>query len=200
VTRIIAGRAGGRRLQVPASGTRPTSERVREALFSALEHRLDLGGAAVLDLFAGSGALGLEAVSRGAARAVLVEAARPAARVAAANAAACGLQARVVVDRAERAAARPLPGGPFTLVLADPPYAYPADALDRLVADLVAAGNLADDAVVVLERDARDPAPTWPATWPEPERRVYGDTAVYLAQAPRPDEAAGSAEAPNRVG
>ncbi|MGW0507652.1 RsmD family RNA methyltransferase, partial [Micromonospora sp. NPDC003241] len=81
MTRIVAGTAGGRRLKVPPAGTRPTSDRVREALFSAIDARLDLDGARVVDLYAGSGALGLEALSRGAAHALLVEADRKAAAV-----------------------------------------------------------------------------------------------------------------------
>lgn len=96
MTRIVAGSAKGRTLAVPKSGTRPTSERVREALFSRLDHMNVLEGATVLDLFAGTGALGLEALSRGAARATLVEKASAAARVATANVRATGLSARVV--------------------------------------------------------------------------------------------------------
>src|ERR671933_2420185 len=87
VTRIVAGAAGGRRLRVPRGATRPTSDRVREALFSRLEHEVDLDGARVLDLYAGSGALGLEAASRGAAAALLVDSAPAAAAACRANAA-----------------------------------------------------------------------------------------------------------------
>ena len=108
MTRIVAGRAGGRSLKVPPKGTRPTSDRVREAMFSRLEHYDVVDGARVLDLFAGSGALGLEAASRGAAAVVLVDASRQAADVCRANAATTGLTAvvTVVVDRAERVVAR----------------------------------------------------------------------------------------------
>lgn len=97
MSRIVAGQAGGRLLRVPAKGTRPTSERVREAVFSRLEHTGAVAGARVLDLYAGSGALGLEAMSRGADGAVLVESGKDAARICRANAAALGLAARVEV-------------------------------------------------------------------------------------------------------
>ncbi|MDR0505042.1 MAG: 16S rRNA (guanine(966)-N(2))-methyltransferase RsmD [Bifidobacteriaceae bacterium] len=183
MTRIIAGLVGGQRLAVPTSGTRPTAQRVREALFSLLEHRLDLTDCHVLDLFAGSGALGLEAASRGASAVVLVESARPAARVAASNARNLGLPARVVVGRAEAVVNWLLPEAPFDLVLIDPPYALPPSALDGLLGRLASSGKLADAAWLAVERSNGAPAPQWPVGWQVERSRVWGDTAVHLAQA-----------------
>ncbi len=120
MTRIVAGDLRGRTLHVPPRGTRPTSERVREALFAALEHRDAVAGLQVLDLYAGSGALGLEAASRGAAHVTLVDAARGAADVCRRNVRELGLsaRARVVVEPAERFVARQ-PAGRFGLALLD---------------------------------------------------------------------------------
>ena len=180
MTRIVAGTAGGRTLQVPARGTRPTSERVREALFSRLEHRAAVDGARVLDLYAGSGALGLEAASRGAATVTLVEAARPAAEVCRRNAVALGLAARVqvVVERVERFVARPAPSA-WDLVLLDPPYDVPAATLDEVLDALVPA--LAPGASVVVERSTRGAAPSWPAGLVGDGERAYGETHVWFA-------------------
>lgn len=201
MTRIVAGSVGGRVLQVPRSGTRPTSERVREALFSRLEHLGVVEDARVLDLFAGSGALGLEAVSRGARGATLVEAARAAADVCRRNAAALGLGDRVVVvaDRAERFvgpadrpgadAARP---GSWDLVLVDPPYDLADAALATVLDSLVPA--LAPDAVVVVERSTRAPEPTWPRGLVRFDERSYGETAVWFAE-PAPGEPSPGPEA-----
>ncbi|GAB7190557.1 16S rRNA (guanine(966)-N(2))-methyltransferase RsmD [Kineococcus sp. NUM-3379] len=183
MTRIVAGAAGGRSLRVPpGSHTRPTSDRVREALFSRLEAIGVVDGARVLDLYAGSGALGLEAVSRGAASAVLVESARPAAAVARANTDALGLPGvRVVADRVERW----LPSAPeehFDLVLVDPPYAVTEDELAGVLAALAPA--LAPEALVVVERSSRSPEPSWPAGWEREEVRRYGETALWFAGYP----------------
>jgi 16S rRNA (guanine966-N2)-methyltransferase len=180
VTRIVAGTAGGRTLTVPTHGTRPTSERVREALFSRLEHEGVVVGATVLDLYAGSGALGLEAASRGAASVTLVEAARTAAQMCRANAAALGLAARVhvVADRAERFVARP-PALPWRLVLLDPPYALPAGELDGVLAALAPA--VAADGVVVVERSTRVAEPGWPAGLVRADERSYGETRLWFA-------------------
>jgi 16S rRNA (guanine966-N2)-methyltransferase len=182
MTRIIAGRAGGRRLTVPATGTRPTPERVREAIFSALEARADLTGAAVLDLYAGSGALGLEAASRGAAPVVLVDSARPAARAARANATALGLDARVAMDQAERFAAQRQPEAPFDVVFADPPYAEPPANIAAVLTALGEAGNLSGRAVIVLETAARAEPPPPPAGWAWARSKRYGDTAVHFGE------------------
>ncbi len=191
MTRIVAGSAGGRTLAVPPQGTRPTSERVREALFSRLEHLDVVAGARVLDCYAGSGALGLEAASRGAREVVLVEAARVASDVCRRNVATLGLGDRVAVvrDRAERYVARPrtgaAPGVLWDLVLLDPPYDLPEAELTTVLGGLV--GGLAPHAVVVVERSTRSPAPTWPEGLELLHTRAYGETAVYLAGPPEPD-------------
>jgi 16S rRNA (guanine966-N2)-methyltransferase len=189
MTRIVAGTVGGRTLVVPPSGTRPTSERVREALFSRLEHDGVIDGGRVLDLFAGSGALGIEAASRGAESVTLVESARKAADVARRNVAALGLErtVRVLAEPAERYAARlaadGAPGGhALDLVLVDPPYDLSAAALAGILADLAAPGVLADHAVVAVERARRSGAPDWPDGLVAVATKTYGDTAVHFAE------------------
>ena len=163
MTRIVAGSAKGRTLAVPKSGTRPTSERVREALFSRLDHMNVLEGATVLDLFAGTGALGLEALSRGAARATLVEKASAAARVASANVRATGLPARVVTADV-RAYLGARSGEALTgendLVFIDPPYDIPEGDMTTVLSAL--APWVGPDSLIVVERSTRAPAPTWP--------------------------------------
>ena len=190
MTRIIGGVAGGRRLAVPPAGTRPTSDRVREALFSMLEARDLIAGARVLDLYAGSGALGLEALSRGAASAVLVERDPRACAVLARNVATVGLAGATVRRGAVATvlAGRP---DPMDLVLADPPYADPVDPV------LGALGPwLADGAVVVLERDRRSPPPAWPDALVPAAPRRYGETSLHVA-ARVPD---GPGVVPDRAG
>ncbi|TDX96921.1 16S rRNA (guanine966-N2)-methyltransferase [Amycolatopsis arida] len=181
VTRIVAGRAGGRRLRVPSRGTRPTSERVREALFNALESAGELAGARVLDLYAGSGALGLEALSRGAADALFVEADRTAAEVLRGNVAALGLGGTVRQGRVEAVVAGPAPA-PFDVVLADPPYALAGAQLTAVLADLAAGGWVGAGALVVVERDRRTGEPEWPAGFTALRARRYGDTALFRAE------------------
>ncbi|APR83532.1 16S rRNA (guanine(966)-N(2))-methyltransferase [Minicystis rosea] len=176
--RVIAGRLGGRRLTAPSGmATRPTSDRVREALFSALG---DVEGVRVLDLFAGTGALGIEAVSRGASRAVFVENARPALTSLRENLSALALEAetRVVAAPAARAIATLASDGPFDLVFADPPYAALAE-IPPLVAALVAASALAPDARFVLEHASRDAAPGLARLVARPSR-TYGDTSITI--------------------
>jgi len=187
MTRIISGVAGGRRIQTPAgSSTRPTSDRVREALFSRLEHRGLLEGANVLDLYAGSGALGLEAASRGAALVMLVESHQAAAKVIRANVGVVGHQhVRVVTDTVERV----LDGGPpegtrMDLVLLDPPYDVSEDALAAVLTTLVQRGWLARDAFVVVERSTRSPQPSWPEGLELSGEKRYGETAVWFAEPP----------------
>lgn len=179
MTRIIAGAARGRRLAVPPRGTRPTSDRVREAVFSALVARLDFEDLAVLDLYAGSGALGLEALSRGAARTVLVDQDAKAAAVAKDNARTVGLPGATV----RRGTVGTYLGGtpePFDVVFLDPPYDLPATTVDTDLAAL-AQGWLAPGAYVVLERSARTPQASWPAGL-EPElTRDYGETRIEVA-------------------
>lgn len=179
MTRIIAGRAGGRRIAVPARGTRPTSDRVREALFSALENDPGLDGARVLDLCAGSGALGLEALSRGAAHALFVESDRRAAAVLARNVADLGLGGEVRVG----AAATVLAGtaaAQFDVVLVDPPYAVTDAEVAGWLAAAGRGGWLADGAVVVVERDARSGSFGWPDGLIGTRERRYGDTVLHV--------------------
>ncbi len=184
MTRIIAGRAGGRTIATPrGAGTRPTTDRVREALFSRLQALTDLDGAGVLDLYAGSGALGLEAVSRGAARLVAVERHPATAALVARNARTLGLEDQVevrtgAVDRVLRTA----PAAPFDVVLLDPPYPLPETDLTAVLALLVQHRWLAPDAVVVVERSSRSPGPTWPEGMSHLASRSYGETALHLAE------------------
>ncbi len=190
MTRVVAGAVGGRTLAVPPRGTRPTSERVREALFSRLEHLDAVDGARVLDGYAGSGALGLEAASRGAAHVVLVEWGKAAAEVCRRNVAALGLRDRVDVvrERVEAYVARP-PVRPWDLVLLDPPYDVPDATLAEVLEALLPA--LTVESVVVVERSTRSAAPPWPAGLHGFDTRTYGETAVHLgARSPDPDAGA----------
>lgn len=191
MTRIVAGLAGGLRLATPSgSGTRPTSERVREALFSRLTHLEGLAGARVLDLYAGSGALGLEAGSRGAAEVLLVEQARQVAelgrrnadQVAAAVAAAGGALAVQVRSEPVARVLAGAPGAPYDVALLDPPYELGEPALAADLGALVAGGWLAPGALVVVERSARSPEPAWPAGLTRLAQRRYGETAVWFAE------------------
>jgi 16S rRNA (guanine966-N2)-methyltransferase len=181
--RITGGTLRSRALRAPrGQATRPTSDRVREALFGILSSAGALDGACVLDLYAGTGALALEALSRGAARAVLVESSREALAAVRANVEGLGLAGRAEIVAADvRAAQRRIArGGPFDLVLADPPWALveSGDA-PRALADLVAAGALAPGALVVLEHSARTaPAELEGAGLVLDQTRRYGDTAL----------------------
>jgi 16S rRNA (guanine966-N2)-methyltransferase len=179
MTRIVAGTAGGRRLEVPPKGTRPTSERVREAMFSALEAAVGLTGAHVLDLYAGSGALGLEALSRGAATATFVETDRRALEVLRRNATTLGLPGATVLSGSVEAVLGGPAGRPFDVILADPPYALPAAELAVVLLRLAEGGWLAADGVLVLERAARDGEPSLPAGLSMIRSRRYGDTATH---------------------
>ena len=162
MTRIIAGSAGGRRLDTPpGAGTRPTSDRVREALFSRLEHLGAMLGADVLDLYAGSGALGLEAFSRGAASATFVEVDRRVATVIRTNVRNLGFSpVRVVTQAVEKFLEGP-PSVKAALVLMDPPYSVSEEQLRQAIDLLVEREWLAERALVVVERSSRSPQPTW---------------------------------------
>lgn len=175
MTRIIAGTARGRRLAAPRGlGTRPTSEKVRGAVFNLLGQFFE--GGAVLDLFAGTGALALEALSRGCERAVCVEGDRAAAEVIRGNAERCGFAGRVEVIRAPvQSALSRLPAGGFDLVFIDPPYADGPDAA-LLGASAVARAG----ARVVAEHDARRPPPDQVGALTLLDRRSYGDTGVSI--------------------
>ncbi|SEG62262.1 16S rRNA (guanine966-N2)-methyltransferase [Saccharopolyspora kobensis] len=182
VTRIVAGSVGGRRIEVPPKGTRPTSERVREALFSALESAIDLPGARVLDLYGGSGALGLEALSRGAEHATFVESDRRAAGMLRRNAAALGFgEVHVAQAKAETLLSTPT-DRPFDVVFADPPYDLPQDKLHQVLTALVGNGWTAPGSLVVVERAVRSGEPDWPAHLRPLRTKRYGDTAVHWAE------------------
>jgi 16S rRNA (guanine966-N2)-methyltransferase len=191
VTRIIAGTAGGTRLDVPGQGTRPTSDRVRESLFGALSSMDAIADARVLDLYAGSGALGLEALSRGARSTVLVEKGRAAAAVVRRNAAAVAkalggdAAGRTSVQESSVHGYLGRAAGPFDLVFTDPPY----DLSDAdMTADLMAlAPLLSPDAVVVIERAKRSTPPDLAAAGLSLLReKVYGDTALWWAEPTAP--------------
>lgn len=174
--RVIAGVARGRPLVAPpGKDTRPTSDRAREGMFSTLATLVDLDGARVLDLYAGSGAVGLEALSRGAATVVLVESDMRAATVIKRNVDAVGLPgARVVVDRVERFLAADTSS--WDVAFLDPPYA----TSDEIVARVLAAIR-AD--VLVVERSARSPEPVWPPGMEAVKERRYGDGVLWYGRA-----------------
>ncbi len=183
MTRVIAGQAGGRRLAVPpGTTTRPTSDRAREGLFASLLSELGrFDRVRVLDLYAGSGAIGLEALSRGAERVLLVESDARAAAVIKANVKAVDLPgATVAVDRVERLLARPPAGHQdrFDLVIADPPYALTDDAVTRVLT-LLQGGWLAADALVVIERATRSGPLDWPPGFLPGKSRRYGEATFW---------------------
>ncbi|GAB10988.1 hypothetical protein GOARA_063_01870 [Gordonia araii NBRC 100433] len=178
--RIIAGAYGGRRLVVASDATRPTSDRVREALFAALDARVDLTGMTVLDLFAGTGALGLEALSRGAASATFVDEDRRAVGGLRANIAACGAGEKSTVARRDATEfLRSAPGQRYDMIFCDPPYDLPDPALTDILA---LAGPMLGDGYFVLERAKRSKPPSWPPTLSPVLDKVYGDTRVAWAQ------------------
>jgi 16S rRNA (guanine966-N2)-methyltransferase len=184
MTRVIAGAAGGRRLAVPrGTTTRPTSDRAREGLFSSLLSELGtLDGKRVLDLYAGSGAVGLEALSRGAASVLLVESDARAAAVIKENVQTVAIPgASVATDRAERLLARPAADGgqpSYDVVFADPPYAVTDAAIARVLT-LLAEGWLADDALVVVERATRSGPFDWPPGYLPGKSRRYGEATFW---------------------
>jgi 16S rRNA (guanine966-N2)-methyltransferase len=193
MTRIVAGQAGGRRLAVPPSGTRPTSDRAREALFSSLDASLrGLAGIRLLDLYAGSGAVGLEAWSRGASRVVLVESAATAVKVLRTNV--TSLRAsdahaprtsgpvgtiEVVAAKAQRSAAD-FPPSSFDVVFADPPYDLPAVEVAGVLATLAQRAVPRPGAIIVVERATRDRW-TWPLGYAATHDRKYGDATLHYA-------------------
>jgi len=180
MTRVIGGLAGGRRLVVPSGrGTRPTSERTREGLFSTLEAlRGELAGARFLDLYAGSGAVGLEAASRGASTVLLVDVDASAVRAARSNIAALALPGvEVRAQRVERLLAGP--PSPFDVVFVDPPYSDPVDAV---LEQLVRGGWLSDDGVVCVERASRGSPPGWPDHLDSVRSRRYGEATLWYGR------------------
>lgn len=166
-------------------GTRPTSERVREALFSRLDSLGALDGACVLDIFAGSGALGLEALSRGAAHAVLVDSARGAAKALQGNIASLGAkdQARVVVADASRFAGSLGASEIFDLIFLDPPYALDSVVISEVLANL--ALHLDPAGILILEGSKQYPLPDFPPLLMNTATKAYGDTLItYLRPVP----------------
>jgi 16S rRNA (guanine966-N2)-methyltransferase len=188
VTRIIAGEAGGRRLKVPrGEATRPTSDRVREALFSAVDAAVgSLHGLRFLDAYAGSGAVGLEARSRGAGVVTLVEHDRRTARLIRENIATLGMsrdsRVEVVVSPVSRALSQS-PPAPYDVVFLDPPYALPAADVEADLQALVEHGWLAHHALVVVERSTRDDGPAWPTGLVADRSRRYGETTLWYGHA-----------------
>jgi 16S rRNA (guanine966-N2)-methyltransferase len=181
--RVIAGSVGGLLLRAPdGQDVRPTADRVKEAMFNALGSLGALEGASVLDLFAGSGALGIEALSRGAERAVFVERSRAAVRTVRDN-----LERTGLTDRAEVIAAEAVGfvtrdddrAGAFDLVLADPPYDHPPEEVDALLQGL-ARGRLEGPWAVALTRRTGSSTPVIPVHWLVAKRLEYGDTAVLV--------------------
>jgi 16S rRNA (guanine966-N2)-methyltransferase len=186
MTRVIAGAAGGRRLAVPpGTGTRPTSDRAREGLFSSWESLLgSLAGIRIADLYAGSGAVGLEALSRGAAHALLVEADGRAARTVRENVKALGLPgAEVRTGKAEQIAAGPAPDAPYDLVFLDPPYAVTDVDLREILLTLRAGGWLSGDVVVTVERSTRGGEFGWPPGFESLRSRRYGEGTLWYGRA-----------------
>jgi 16S rRNA (guanine966-N2)-methyltransferase len=185
MTRIIGGSAGGRRLRTPTGeATRPTSDRVREALFSTLESRLgSLTGLRFLDLYAGSGAVGLEAVSRGAGVLTAVESDRRTARLVEDNARTLAFrQVEVLAQPVARALALH-PRAPYDVVFADPPYPLGNADLEQVLALAVTHGWVASGSVVVVERSARSVEPAWPAGLVPERSKEYGETVLWYVRA-----------------
>jgi 16S rRNA (guanine966-N2)-methyltransferase len=191
MTRVIAGTAGGRRLAVPpGTGTRPTSDRAREALFSTWQSlRGTLDGARVADLYAGSGAVGLEALSRGAEHVLLVEADPRAVQVVRRNVAALALPgAEVRAARAEQTAAGPPPPRPYDVLFLDPPYDTGDGELREILLTLLTNHWLAGDALVTVERSTRGGAFGWPPGTEGLRHRRYGEATFWYGRAdPAPD-------------
>ena len=178
--RIVSGTLGGRTIPgPPGKGTRPTSDKVREALFSRLEGWDALVDARVLDLYAGTGALAFEALSRGAAEAVLVELHGPTAKQLRRTAAELGLADRTEIRTGKAAAAAgQLDGRGATLVFLDPPYDVSTESLEQLLLTLRPA--LTDDALVVIERSSRTRPIDWPPGWADDGGKSYGETVLQF--------------------
>lgn len=191
--RVISGRFKGAALATPKTGTRPTTDRTKEAIFSHLDSWGVLDDARVLDLFAGTGALGIEALSRGARELVAVESSRPAAALIAKTFAQlqknrswdASLKARVLTKKAEQVAGGF--GEPFDVIFIDPPYAYGTDECNQLLADLAAGSATNTNTVIMLERSVRSEDPQAPEGWKITESRNYGETAVFYIEAIEPE-------------
>ncbi len=189
MSRIIAGSRGGRRITMPPGDkTRPTTDRVREALFSAIASwagaaarppEQTLAGLAFADLYAGSGAVGLEAASRGAGPVLLVEGNKRTALLTRRNAADLGLSAQVAASRVEQLVRQPAATA-YDVVFADPPYDVSTPAVNDLLGDLVQNGWLAAHGLVVVERSRRTPELSWPVATEEQWSRAYGETVLHF--------------------
>ncbi|MFF8034274.1 MULTISPECIES: 16S rRNA (guanine(966)-N(2))-methyltransferase RsmD [unclassified Streptomyces] len=194
MTRVIAGAAGGRRLAVPpGQGTRPTSDRAREGLFSTWQSLLGgpLDGARVLDLYAGSGAVGLEALSRGAGHVLLVEADARAVRTVRENVKSLRLPgAEVRSGKAEQIIRTAPPQEPYGIVFLDPPYAVPDGDLREILLTLRSQGWLTEEALVTVERSTRGGEFGWPAGFEAIRARRYGEGTFWYGRAASMCEAA----------
>lgn len=191
MTRIIAGTARGRRLDVPRGEvTRPTSDRAREAMFSTLSSLTPLPGSNVLDLYAGSGALGLEALSRGAAHALLVEDDPRVGDTLRSNIEALGLEGAVAllspVQRVASTDPGQIPGAvaPYQIVFADPPYRLPDHELMAVLVELQRRGWLAPQGVLMVERSSRAQPWVWPTPLQPIRDRRYGEALLWYGRAP----------------
>lgn len=188
--RVISGRFKGMALATPKQGTRPTTDRTKEAIFSHLDSWGVLDDARVLDLFAGTGALGIEALSRGARELTAVEASRPAAALIGKTVAqlkrnrswSSDLRAQVLVRKAEAVAAGTA-NAPYDVVFIDPPYIFATEDCNQLLAALAENGWVNAHSVIVLERSARSSEPAAPAGWEITQSRTYGETAVFYIEA-----------------
>ncbi len=184
MTRIVAGRLGGRRIAVPSGRqTRPTSDRVREALFGSLQALIDLDGVRFADLYAGSGAIGIEALSRGAASALFVESHPATARLIRGNLAALELERSAIVlsEPVERVLQRS-PAEPFHVIFADPPYQIPDTRLREVLNAMVINGWMADDALIVVERSSRSGELSWVPGITGLHSRRYGETTLWYGR------------------
>lgn len=181
MVRVVGGDARGRRLAVPAHGTRPTSDRARESLFNTLLTYIELTDARVLELFAGSGAVGIEALSRGASQVTFVDSARPAVATITANLRAVGLTGGLVRCATAASYLRSAPADPYDVVFLDPPYALPDDDLRALLAQLVEHQWVRLGGLVVVERAAGQPL-----EFAEPietlKQRRYGSAALWYGR------------------
>lgn len=185
MTRIVAGALGGRRIAAPpGAGTRPTSDRVREALFSAVQAEVDLEGARFADLYAGSGAVGLEALSRGAAHVLLVESDPRAARVIRENIATlrAGSAVRLVTGKVAAVLAAGPDDDPYDVAFADPPYSVSGEEVSAMLGALVDGGWLAPDALVVVERSSRTGVVDWVQGITGERSRRYGETTLWYGR------------------
>lgn len=185
MTRIIGGTVGGRRIRAPrGAATRPTSDRVREALFSAIEAWCgSLSGLRFLDLYAGSGAVGLEAWSRGAGVVTLVEHDKRTAALIAENARTLGFAKADVVPAPVTATLRRPPAAPYDVAFLDPPYPLDDDAVAADLQSLAAHGWLVPSALVVVERSSRSPEPAWPDGFSDRRHKKYGETMLWYGHA-----------------